>query len=330
MLQTDLFLNQAKAPRQSWRERTSVVQKHEEPKDIHSRIIQGDMTLTPDIAKEVLEHCHFDGQRKVFYYQVRLLADMMTNGEWLPGDQITFCELPDGKKVLANGYHRMSSIIQSGVSNLFNIRIIQAKDMNAVRRAYITFDTGTRSRSEAEVINAMGIADEFGLTKQMSAAIYKAAPLLANGMRHYNYQTSSIEIKNVTQRIMLADDLWALGKKYQDLISGAAYRHRAKMLLSGVCGVAIATIKWQPEIASRFWPRVADMAGLSTDDPRMALAKALGERKYKADTKDGDVPLSAIDTAIAWNAFFKKGKLTILKTALMKNFHVLGTRWRKD
>lgn len=301
------------------------------PEDRHALtewIRDGSVLITPDMAKRIISECMFSGQRKVFYYQVKLLVDKMKNGEWLPNDQISFCKLPDGKMILVNGYHRMTAVTESGIPIIFSIRILDCKDMSDVKRAYITFDTGTRSRSESEVISAMGITEEFNLTKQVAEAVYKAAPLIANKMLYYNYQTSPIQIKNVTQRIMLADDLWLLGKKYQDLISTAAYKHRSKLLMSGVVGVAIATIKHQYELASQFWPRVADMANMKIDDPRLVLAKTLTERKYQANAKDGTVPANAIDSALAWNAFYSGKSITILKTTQIKNFHVKGTTWR--
>lgn len=322
-----------KAPfHQSWKEKSTALPlkahtpepvPHLEPLGITS----GSKVITPELAKRIISECMFSGQRNVFYYQVKLLVDKMKNGEWLPDDQISFCRLPDGTMILVNGYHRMQAVIESGIPIVFNIRILECKNMNDVRKAYITFDTGTRSRSETEVIEAMGITKEFNLTKQVAGAVYRAAPLIANNMLHYNYQTSPIQIKNVTQRIMLADDLWMLGKKYQDLVSTAAYKHRAKLLVAGVVGVAIATIKHQYELASQFWPRVGDMANMKIDDPRLILAKTLDERSYKIP-KDGTVPASAIDAALAWNAFYDGRSITVLKTSQIKHFQVKGTTWR--
>ena len=318
MLQTDLFLNQAKAPRQSWRERSQA----------KLVISEGSTLVTPEMAGRILKECRFEGQRTVFEHQVTLLVSVMERGDWLPDDQVSFCKLPDGTLYLVNGYHRMNAVIKHGKPIKFSFRIIDTDTMDQVRRTYVLFDTQIRKRSEAEIIDAMNVLDAHKITAQTAVHIYRAAPLLANKMLFYNYQTMPEIVSNVTQRILVADRYWSIGKQYQDLISGATAKHKKRMLIPSVLAVGVFTIKYQPQKAAEFWEKVATMEGLRNNDPRMALAKTLDEKDYKGIFKNGEIPTPAIDCSLAWNAFYENRTLKYLRTATVKNFKLAGTPWR--
>lgn len=288
-------------------------------------LVNGSVPIGRDFATRILAEYAFEGQRKVYPQHVKLLVGLMEKGEWLDNDQLTFCRLPCGKMLLINGYHRMHAVIAFGKPVTFDVRILPAHDMDAVRRAYVTFDTMIRRRGDGEVIHAMGVLESYGLSKQVAESVYRAAPYLANKFGQQYYTNNSTAVRDITGRMTMADAYWQLGRVYQDLIEPATHTHKRKMLLPPVVAVALVTIKHQPVVAEKFWPAVASMAGLDGRDPRLTLAKYLGEKRYLA-TKSDSVPESAHDAAVCWNAFFEKRELTIIRKATA--FRIAGTTWR--
>jgi hypothetical protein len=238
----------------------------------------------------------------------------MKDGNWIDGGQITFCQTHDGRKILVNGYHRLNAIIDAGIPCIFNVRTVHVKSIDDARRVYATFDTMARKRSAGEILRAEGVAEKYGLTNQVADAVFSAAPLLANGMKYRNYQKAPELIGNIINRLNISTDYWVYGKKYQDMTSSATYRHRQKMLVAGVIGVAFITIKHQTAKAEDFWRGVASMENMGADDPRMSYAKLLQEKKYTTRIKDGEVPMPARDAALAWNAFYEGRPLKIFRT----------------
>lgn len=287
-------------------------------------LVDGNIPIGREFAARILAEYSFPGQRHIYPHHVKLLAGVMDKGEWLDNDQLTFCRLPSGKIYLVNGYHRMSAVATLGKPILFNVRVLPVTDMDAVKRAYVTFDTMNRKRSDGEVIHAMGVTDNFKLTKAVAAAIYRAAPLLANKFNRTYYQAEH-QVRDITWRITMAEGFWHLGKSYQDAIKGADSRHKNKMLSAPVIAVALVTFKHQPEMAKRFWTAVASMASLAKNDPRLVLAKLLDSKSYQNNSKQNDIPKAAVDCAVAWNAFYENRTLTIIRDAA---FRLAGTPWR--
>lgn len=287
-------------------------------------VMEGSAVVTPDMAQTILQTCGFDGQRTVFDHQVNLLLATAESGEWLDDDQLSFCVLPDGSKYMVNGYHRMHMVIAYGKPLRFYFRMIPAKDMAHVRRIYVQFDTMIRKRSDAEIIDAMDVLDTFGLSGAVATKIYRAAPLLANKMRFYNYQTMPEIISNVTNKFRAAETYWAIGKTYQDYLTDATQRHKRRMLIPAIVATAMLTIKYQPEKAEKFWRSVASMEGLAINDPRLTLAKTLDERQYTVIYKNGTIPDAAIDASLAWNAFYRGRSLQYIRTGSCKKYKLDG------
>jgi hypothetical protein len=294
-----------------------------------SLIEPGDQVITPDLAFRIIDQTQFDGQRKVFDHHVRLLGDIMLSGDWISGDQITFCRTPDGKLYLVNGYHRLSALIQYNTVQVFNVRIVDVNCVEEVRKVYVTFDgASTRKRSEGEILDAMDIVKGYGITKQVATAVFRAAPLLFSNLQYRNYQKAPEYVSNIAKRLEKSREFWLYGKKYQGFIEGSTYKHKLKLLTQGVSAVALATIRHRPAIAEAFWPAVATMSNLDNDDPRMTLAKTLDSRSYNTKhPKDGEVPNIVIDCSLAWNAFYDGRNLSHIQTGNVKRFKLAGTLW---
>lgn len=291
-------------------------------------ISQGNQRIGPELALNILHSANFDGQRSIYNHHVKLLGDIMLSGEWIDGDQITLCRTPDGKMFLVNGYHRLHAVFEFDAPQIFNIRIVDVESVEDVRKIYVSFDgASTRKRSEGEILDAMKIVSEYGITKQVASSVFKAAPLLLSNMQYRNYQNAPEYVSNILKRLEKSEEFWKYGKKYQDMITGAKGKHRRKFFLQGVTAVALATIRHRPRVAGEFWPAVATMNNLDANDPRMALARALDDKSYPAQGKDGEIPHSVIDCSLAWNAFYEGRTLSVIRTTSVKNFRLAGTLW---
>lgn len=286
---------------------------------------EGPMLVDRVAATSILADCAFEGQRPIQKHHVRLLASIMDRGEWIPNDQMTFCQLPGGRLVLVNGHHRCTAIVNGARPQVFSIRIIPVEDMDAVRRVYSTFDTATRKRSDGEIIEAMGILETHGLTKGVAASVFRAAPLIANKFKTMNYQTHPEEVRDVTARIMAAEHFWAAGVSYQECIKAASQHLKAKLLIVSVAAVAIITLSAQTVKATAFWTGLASGVGLPKNDPRLTLSRTLLDRRYLNRFKDGEIPQPAQDCAAAWNAFYENRKIGSIRAAA---FRIAGTTWR--
>lgn len=301
-----------------------------ENRNCQVRVAEGNITITPELAREILKDCRFDGQRTVFGHQVSLLKTMMARGEWIPRDQITFCETPDGRQYLVNGYHRMNAIVEFGAAVEMTARVIRVPDMATVRGVYATFDISTRKRTDAEILKASGIIERYGLRPEVARAVLNAAPLIANRCHYYNYQNMPAENRGVLHRIQTAEGYWQTGKAYAEHLANARPDQRRRLLIAAITAVGILTVRYQPKLAAEFWPVVATMASqdgspISIDDPRLVLAKAIGERKYQHNMKDGEVPEPCYHVAQAWNAFYDgRGIKIVRKCQTYCNFVLKG------
>jgi len=289
-------------------------------------ITNGSIEVTPEMATWILEQCRFEGQRKEYHHQVDLLAATMKAGEWLSDDQLSFCVLPDGTIILVNGYHRMKAVEKSGIPVRFHTRVIPVKDIDEVRKVYNKFDTATRNRSTAEILNAAGIYEKWNVSKQVGTAVYKAAPLIANNFKMVNYQNMPPALRSVVSRIQTADEFASLAKDFEECLSPATYKYKYRLLNVGITAVALATLGSQRDKAMAFWSGVTSMNNLDYNDPRMTLAKHISNVMARTNTPDGEVPKSCVAAALAWNAFFNGIGLTILRTS--SSFSLAGTRWK--
>lgn len=293
--------------------------------DNQGMIIQeGRGVIDPAGAEFILRHAGFTGQRRIVTQHVKTLAGLMTDNDWRPDEQITFCALGP-KLVLVNGYHRLHAVIHANVDQTFALRILPVQSEEELRRVYATFDTVDRKRNSGEVVRALGVLEAHGLDKLIGAAAYRAVPLLMNGLRAINKHEAE---KNMLRRADVASGYWAYAKTYQDMIAGADRASRIKLALAGVTAVALLTIKHQPERAAQFWPRVADRAGLAARDPRLVLAGRLSNpSRYKTHGNVGEFPRTVLDSALAWNAWNEGREVQLLRPGT--ELSIWGTGFRQ-
>ena len=129
------------------------------------------MEITPKVAEEMLEHNYEDNRnlRKKYVHQ---LSIVMRNGRYISenGQTIVFGE-DDG--ILYDGQHRLSAIIESGVTQtMIVVWITDGKE------AYKTIDNGTK-RTASDFIRLPDRNVVASTAKVMACVEYGNAPLLS-------------------------------------------------------------------------------------------------------------------------------------------------------
>jgi hypothetical protein len=285
------------------------------------------MLIGPDQAKWVLENCFHPGQRNrmktgrinILRHVVRLRRD-----RWIPGSQITFGKLPDGRLILLNGYHRISAIVEFGGSALFNVQIRPAHDEAEIDSFYSQFDRAkdSRARPVEQSNNALHIDGALGVSKTMAKSLLQSVILIQNGfspVRHKDRE-SLVEFDSVEDRLALAMK-WVPEANILDAIwakSGGVLRR--KLFTPSVMTVALATLRAQPLKATAFWTSVAGNDGLRSGTPEHCLVNWLLTYRL-ATPSDG-----MVGAALAWNAFYHGRGLTMLKIGATTGVRIGGTK----
>ena len=234
-------------------------------------IREGQATFTPVQAQMVLDHCRYERQRDETKAQAHIgaLAEQMRRGLWLPKTQIDFARV-GGQFILVNGHHRMHAQIAAAANILWNVVIHDCADDAEVAGLYWKFDTTLRKRSDANVLKGIGFAESTGLNKTVAAALWKAAPTIANGLRFYRYQNN--------EKNLLPDEKQAIAEGYvpealiaQSLIDDATPMTRMLLRSSSRFALMLVTLRHCPDRAYEFWKGVCEDDGLTKGDPRKSL-----------------------------------------------------------
>lgn len=286
----------------------------------------GRAVISPSQAKFILENMNYPRQRNLFKPHVATILDCMNSGAWVDWHRIAFAKL--GKSFfLVNGQHRMSAL-QNFKSNLaFSVDVIPVSSEEELHRVYCTFDVGGRGRNYGEILSATGIPKEYGFSQEFARKLYGAALLLEYNFERQYYQQNP-KVRNVDYRISLCDKYAQLAKIYYDMINQADRALKLKLMNDGCMAVAMATIKYKPGIAAEFWGGIAKNDGLRKGDPRNTFIADLHSRSMDR----GLLSQSEICASVAWNAFFEKRSLKIIKVKQNGNvikMKILGTPWGK-
>lgn len=286
-------------------------------------IAEGRLHVGPTLAKSIIEQNSYELQRPIQRHHVLLLAHMMKNGGWNEGSQLAFARI-NKRLILVNGYHRLSAIILSELTQEFQVLIVDVEDMDAVGTLYARFDTGTRKRTNAEIFSAMSFSEKYGIGKNVANRLIRAATILENGFHRAHY-TEKPEIQDVDYKIAISAKWAKPAILFQDLIKGAAPFLKDRLLSAGIMAVALATLVHQQGKAVPFWKGIAEDDGLRVGDPRKALARDLLTRNLHS----GNRRQAEVSASTAWNAWYSNRSLKLVKFyGENAKFSILGTPWK--
>jgi hypothetical protein len=289
-----------------------------------ARIAEGRMVFDPPLASQVLATMNFFGQRGVFAPHVRRLAGEMERGMFRAGGQIAFVRHM-GALTLVDGQHRLRAVVMSARAQEFQVLIVDAGPNDNVGSIYYTFDRGARARGDADVLNALGIPERFGLNATVSRAVFHAYPLLANHLRRVSAVSDTTGSRLDDVRLEGCEALWPLAARFSGLMAPAPAWLRKRLYSAQGMASALVTLTHQPDVAERFWSGLAADDGLMAGDPRKALLTDIAGRAWGHKSSDGLIVISA-----AWNAFFAGRPLAHIKRISAAQIWFAGTPYGRQ
>lgn len=291
-----------------------------------SFVREGFVTFTPAQANAILRDCTYDRQRKIDKLHVATLRELMQRGSWMPKDKLDFALL-NGRLILVNGYHRMTAQAEIGRDIEWTVAIHNCRDIAAVRGLYFGFDTNVRKRSENNILQGVGFAEQHGILVKTAKSLYRAAPIIAAGMVVGSVSvrggsTADLKVQRIVDaRLEFAEQFAAEAKIIEKLMKPADKRVSQKMTSGGFFATALVTMKHQPERAHEFWGGLFLNDRLRRGDPRSTLHADMLTRDYK----QGLMQQTVVVPTKAWNAFFDGRDLKIIKVQQGQQFRLMGT-----
>jgi len=272
----------------------------------------GLIKVTPEMAARILADCNFEGQRKISRPRVFSHAYAIREGDWVDDYPIHFAVLPDGRTWLVDGQHRLAAISEQSSTVGVVVRMVEVDSEKEARHFYAGFDKQSSTRTNVQIIDAVELAKEVGLSNRMARAAFEAAPLLANNMEPI---TGSAKVGANPQLFLQQERIKVVGeyakeaRDYELIVSESTKALREKLINSGPVACALFTLRHQPEKAKAFWSGVARNDGLRRNDPRGTLIQDLLTRSGN----QGNVRQRVQQSAAAWNAFCEGRDLKIIK-----------------
>lgn len=304
---------------------------HARLKNSSTLVVHGDQMIGPEKAKWIIENCFYapqEARRKTGKLNVQRILIMMRRGRWIPGSQITFARLPNGKLYRVNGYHRTDAVIEFGKELRFNVQIIDCANDDAVDSLYSSFDRsiGTRQRSFEQAANALHFADKIGVSKQAAKGLHSAVALIHNGLRPimHGHQFELVEIEALEDRLDAALPWKSEAAELDAILYRANVVLKRKLLAGPIFAVALITMRYQREKAKEYWARVASNDGLRRGTPEHSFVQRLLTDRMESHSEK---PFQL--AALPWNAFYYGRPLTQIKTDAPTELRIAGTPYGK-
>lgn len=289
-----------------------------------AKSINGVVNMSPGTAKRILEELNFPGQRPISSSRVYGKALAIVTGDWVESFQIDFSALPDGRIWLVDGQHRLTAISQQQAPVPITVRLIDVDSEKDAKRLYAGYDLTDSVRTTKQIIDAVGIANELGISEKLARLIYESAPILLNNMEPI---VGSVNVRLhpdvfTRQKRMEAVSEWASeAKEFEQIIAPAAAVLKARIKTTGPLAVGLYTLRHQPSRARDFWSGIAKNDGLRRGDPRATLIQDYLTRVVNG----GSIRQRVQQSTLAWNAFCENRDLKIIKCIDNAQIVIWGT-----
>lgn len=293
-------------------------------KSMVARAPGGVVQLAPGIALRMLEEINFPEQREVHSGRVYGHRHSIIHGDWLEGHPITLALLPDGRMWIVDGQHRLIAISENEAPVPVTIRIVSVESEKEARLFYAGFDQRNSVRTNNQILDAVGISKETGLSRAMTSAVFAAAPILLNKLEPLTgggVLKLHPDIYLQGNKLAAVADWASEAKLFEQIIQTAKKGLMGKLRSSGVIAVALYTLRHQPVRAKQFWTGVAENDGLRKNDPRGTLINDLLTRTMST----GSIRQKVQQPALAWNAWCEGRDLKIIKCLVDAQITLWGT-----
>lgn len=284
--------------------------------------------FSPGIARRVIDEANFPVQRKITEDRLYDAKRSIEDGTWNQFHVIHFVLLEDGAFWLVNGQTRMTAIAECGKPQKIGVIIQRVRDEHEARMIYTQFDKSAGVRTTQQLLNAAGVADEYGLPKQMTTYLFSAVGIINNGMTVPTgsmKSEKSVAARNTANKLQWIGEWTKEAKLFLDDISDSLPHMRRSLMRGGTLAVALLTYRYQKEKAHEFWRGVAEGANLKKADPRLTLSHDLGHRNNAVAIHN----VSVQQASLAWNAFMQGRELKILKCTEDWRLFIAGTPYGK-
>jgi len=257
------------------------------------------VTITPEIAQELLDNSDMSIQRKANYRQVQFLTREIIKGNWaLNGDAIR-------QDVLGNiidGQHRLKACIRSKIS----IETLFVKGLPS--DSITTIDIGQRARRNSDVL-------EMSMGKKIKYASVIAST--CKFVRSFNNKVFSPSSVNKDSHVYMSGaDFLEWVSIHDDIFDSVedSMRIRSngdKLLITSVfCGLKYIFDNLNLEKSNLFFQQLSDGVGLKSTDTIYTLRKKIISSKT-SNTRINHKSL-VLMICRCWNAFVKGQSITRL------------------
>lgn len=260
--------------------------------------------ITPERAASLLETLAFERQRNIMAAHVEYLLAMMQVGE-LTDLLIQEVEFPNGRKVLVDGYHRLTALVQYGRPLLAVIVTHRVNDEHDLAMRYAKIDRPS-TRKPRDMLRAFGVDQESELTAKMLSTVNAGVAIL---MSDFSKHGAVVGQKSLIQRTDATRGWLPEGRAYASCLAGSSNEVSMMLSRAPVTAIALATLRYQPGPAETFWSRIAAEDGLPKDSPEARLLAYLRTNRV-ARVGQG---LYCRYVATAWNAYYTNRTLKLLK-----------------
>jgi hypothetical protein len=276
------------------------------------------LLVKPRQAAEWLAESIYEGQRKLRSSWIDELKGLMERGQFRQGSTIEFCEW-QGRRYLVDGQHRLAAIVATGLVQSVIVVVRRVGAFAEIGENYATYGREL-GRSPGDIIKALRLEAEFGLSAGDLAAFLLAVGWPTNGFR----VPSGAAKHDLLRRVDQMRNWRATAQLYLELVAPAP-RYLARMLRQvPLMSVGLATLLGPAPRAEEFWSGLARDDGLRRDDPRKAIVNHL-HNVGKAR------PLTLVRAvAAAWNHFADGKPLTTIRVPFqgMVGITLKGTAFR--
>ena len=294
-------------------------------KSIVSRSKNGVVRLSPGTASKILADLNkFPNQRvidsaRVYGHEMKIIT-----GDWQESFPIDFVELPSGQIWLVDGQNRLTAIEKQQAPIDVTLRIIPVEGLQEAKQIFAGYDQKSSVRSNRQIIDAMGISDEVGLSRKMTNVVFNAATLLLNNLEPITGLANTKKYPELffqNNRLAVIKEWADEATAYEQIIKKSKKGFIEFMRGTGVVAVALYTLRHQPAKAKEFWTGVAENDGLRKNDPRSALISDLLIRQKNA----GNIRQKVQQPALAWNAWCEGRSISIIKCITGATLTLWGT-----
>jgi hypothetical protein len=260
-------------------------------------------TISPVEASSLLEGTLYEQQRNLRGWYVHALAEEMRRGEFHLPPAITIGVLPDGRRLLLDGQHRLHALVEADATLTMPVITGHVTSKTAAFQLYSNMDCGLARGAHdlaPELKHELGAAT----TREVTAAWAAVGLIGGHFTLASRYEARSRDWRLALLRAFRSDLGHALG-----YIRAGDQETRRLLLRTPILAVAVLTVHWCPEQAETFWQSTAENDGLRRGDPRRALLDYLRGRPASSLRLN----LEARYAAGVWNAAQAKrtfGKMT--------------------